>query len=102
MQESFLLNYATHYYDESESSFLNQRLKGIWIFKPSDNNCGRGIEVVSNIADFKESYIRKKNLVKQEPNTLGYNNLFNSKQKNLNNSQNITKIRLNSREKHVS
>ena len=46
---TFMINPYTHEIDKDESVFLNSNLGGIWIFKPPDLNCGKGIQLITDI-----------------------------------------------------
>ena len=41
-------------------SFLNSKDEGLWMVKHSNSNQGKGIEMVSNIAKFKQDLVYKK------------------------------------------
>lgn len=41
-------------------SFLNSKDEGLWMVKHSNSNQGKGIEMVSNIAKFKQDLVHKK------------------------------------------
>lgn len=63
-----------------EISFLNDESSGIWIYKPRNLNQGRGIRMISDIAQFKREFVRSKkfylgefslnNMLQYNPNLL--------------------------------
>lgn len=44
-----------------EQQFVNGPNDGVWIFKPTQLNCGKGIKLVDDIKKFKEDFLRMKN-----------------------------------------
>ena len=46
---TFMINPYTHEIDKDESVFLNSNFGGVWIFKPPDLNCGKGIQLITDI-----------------------------------------------------
>jgi hypothetical protein len=44
-----------------ELNFLKSNNGGVWIYKPSSLNCGKGITLVDDIARFKNEYFLQKN-----------------------------------------
>ena len=39
---------------------MNTKNEGIWINKPTNFNCGRGIKMITNIKKFKDDFLRMK------------------------------------------
>ena len=52
---SFKLDSNQPYMSRDEKLFKIQECSGIWIYKPSNQNCGRGIIIID---DFRVIYIK--------------------------------------------
>ena len=51
---TYILELSNIYNNNDENEFKEKANDGIWIYKPVNLNCGKGIRVVDNILDFKE------------------------------------------------
>ncbi|EAS06053.1 tubulin-tyrosine ligase family protein (macronuclear) [Tetrahymena thermophila SB210] len=60
MPETFRLDVTRDDYSIEEQNFLNQKNTGLWINKPTNFNCGKGIQMVSDIKKFKDEFTRLK------------------------------------------
>ena len=50
LPETFRLDCTSQNYSHEESLFLNKKsITGIWINKPTNFNCGRGISIISDV-----------------------------------------------------
>lgn len=60
MPETFRLDITRDDSSQEEQAFLNTKNTGLWINKPTNFNCGRGIQMISDIKKFKDEFIRLK------------------------------------------
>lgn len=58
--QAYILNITEQNLNHYEKRFLENTKSGLWIHKPANLNCARGIQMVANIADFKQEFLRMK------------------------------------------
>lgn len=62
--ETYKLDSVSHLAD-----FLNKANDGLWILKKSLSNCGRGIQLISDIQKFKEDIWKKQDEEQEQSST---------------------------------
>ena len=79
--ETFILDQTKSDITSDELNFKKSNSGGVWIYKPSSLNCGKGITLVDNITRFKNEYFLQKN--KEEKNEIiSANKIMKSQKKN--------------------
>jgi len=64
--ETYILMLTDMHLSSDETKFLKtDNHSGLWIHKPADFNCGRGIQLISDIKSFKDNFLKLKPFAQQ-------------------------------------
>ncbi|EGR33875.1 tubulin-tyrosine ligase family protein, putative [Ichthyophthirius multifiliis] len=67
LPETYRLDTQKEMISNDEHIFLNKRnISGIWINKPTNYNCGKGIQIVSDIKKFRDNFAKIKQSLKSK------------------------------------
>jgi hypothetical protein len=60
--ETYKLDTTKEELSLDESNFMRLKNEGIWIHKPTNANCGRGIRMVDDLKKLKEDFMKGKTI----------------------------------------
>ena len=67
--QTYVLELSNIFNNNDEIEFKKNANDGIWIYKPVNLNCGKGIRLIDNILSFKEQYFKAKLSLNPNANT---------------------------------